>query len=140
VALLPVREGKNIQASALGGFVWAVPKGAKNIAGAFKVIEFMSMQPQMAIAWQGGRLPPSPNVVIDNPQFPAAYAVFKKQMEFARPRGPHPDWPQISAAIQTAIQEALTGRAKPAQALEKASKIIAPLLQKNPMGAGTAGS
>jgi len=140
VAPLPVREGKNIQASALGGFVWAVPKGAKNIAGAFKVIEFMSMQPQMAIAWQGGRLPPSPNVMIDNPQFPAAYGAFKKQMEFARPRGPHPDWPQISAAIQTAIQEALTGRAKPAQALDKASKTIAPMLQKNPLGAGAAGS
>ncbi len=140
VAPLPVREGKNIQASALGGFVWAIPKGAKNVAGAFKVIEFMSMQPQMAIAWQGGRLPPSPNVVIDNPQFPAAYAAFKKQMEFARPRGPHPDWPQISAAIQTAIQESLTGRAKPAQALAKAQKTVAPLLQKNPLGAGAAGS
>ena len=140
VAPLPVREGKNIQASALGGFVWAVPKGAKNVAGAFKVIEFMSLQPQMAMAWQGGRLPPSPNVVIDNPQFPAAYGAYKKQMEFARPRGPHPDWPQISAALQTAIQEALTGRAKPAQALDKASKTIAPLLQKNPLGTGTAGA
>lgn len=133
VATLPVRDGKNIQASALGGYVWGIPKGAKNKAGAFKVIEFMSMQPQMAQAWLGGRLPPSPNVVIDNPQFPAAYAAFKKQMEFARPRGPHPEWPAISAAVQTAIQEALTGRAKPAQALEKASKVIAPLLQKNPL-------
>jgi len=135
VAPMPVRDGKNIQASALGGFVWGIPMGAKNKAGAFKVIEFMSLQPQMAQAWLGGRLPPSPNVVIDNPQFPAAYAAFKKQMEFARPRGPHPEWPTISAAVQTAIQEALTGRAKPAQALEKASKVIAPLLQKNPLPA-----
>ena len=133
VAPLPVRDGKNIQASALGGYVWGIPKGAKNKAGAFKVIEFMSLQPQMAEAWLGGRLPPSPKVVIDNPQFPAAYAAFYKQMEFARPRGPHPDWPTISAALQTAIQEALTGRAKPAQALEKASKVIAPLLQKTPL-------
>lgn len=140
MAPLPVRDGKNIQASALGGFVWAIPKGARNVAGAFKVIEFMSEQTQMAMAWQGGRLPPSPNVTVANPQFPAAYAVFKKQMEFARPRGPHPEWPQISAALQTAIQESLTGRAKPAQALEKASKVITPLLQKNPLSAGTAGS
>ncbi len=56
-------------------------------------------------------------------------------MEFAKPRGPHPDWPSISAAVQTAIQEALTGRAKPAEALEKASKVITPLLQKNPLAA-----
>jgi multiple sugar transport system substrate-binding protein len=133
VAPLPVRDGKNIQASALGGYVWGIPKGAKNKEGAFKVIEFMLMPAQMAQVWLGGRLPPSPNVVIDNPQFPAAYAAFKTQMEFARPRGPHPDWPVISAAIQTAIQEALTGRAKPAQALEKASKVVGPLLQKTPL-------
>src|SRR5450432_3022647 len=48
VAPLPVRDGKNIQASALGGFVWGIPMGAKNKADAFKVIEFMSLQPQMA--------------------------------------------------------------------------------------------
>ena len=30
VAKLPVREGKNIEASALGGYVWGIPKGAKN--------------------------------------------------------------------------------------------------------------
>ena len=136
VAMLPVRDGKAIQASALGGYVWGIPKGAKNKAGAFKVIEFMSMPAQMAQSWLGGRLPPSPNVVIDNPQFPQAYEAFKKQMEFARPRGPHPEWPPISAAVQTAIQEALTGRAKPAQALDKASKVITPLLQKNPLPAG----
>jgi multiple sugar transport system substrate-binding protein len=133
VAPLPVRDGKNIQASALGGYVWGVPKGAKNVAGAFKVIEFMSQPPQQVQAWLGGRLPPVGNVTIENPQFPTAYATFKKQMEFARARGPHPEWPAISAALQTAIQEALTGRSTAAQALEKASKVIGPILQKNPL-------
>ncbi len=133
VAPLPVREGKNIQASALGGYVWGIPKGSKNRAEAFKVIEFMGLQPQMEMAWVGGRLAPGPNVVITNPQYPAAYATFKKQMEFVRPRGPHPEWPAISAAIQTAIQEALTGKSKPAEALDKAAKIIAPMLQKSPL-------
>ncbi|WP_293855300.1 ABC transporter substrate-binding protein [uncultured Alsobacter sp.] len=133
VAVLPVREGKNIEASALGGYVWGVPKGAKNPKLAFKVIEFMSEPEQMKQAWSGGRLPPVASIAIDNPSNPKAYEVFKRQMEFAKARGPHPAWPQISAAVQTAIQSALTGQATPAAALEKAQAVVKPLLDKNPI-------
>jgi len=133
VAPLPYDDDKKIEASALGGYVWAIPKGARNREGAFAVIEYMSQPEQMQLAWTGGRLPPVTSITINNPAMPAAYAVFKKQMEFARARGPHPEWPQISMAIQTAIQEALTGRATAAQALEKASKTIAPILQRAPL-------
>jgi multiple sugar transport system substrate-binding protein len=133
VALLPVREGRNIQASALGGYVWGVPKGANNPAGAFKVIEFMSQPAQMARSWNGGRMSPVRSFTMDNPAFPEAYTTFRQQMEFARPRGPHPKWPDISVAIQTAIQESLTGRATPEAALQKAAKVIDPILQHDPI-------
>ena len=133
VATLPVREAKNIEASALGGYVWGIPKGAKNRDLAFKVIEFMSEPDQMKQAWSGGRLPPVTTITVDNPSNPKAYEVFRKQMEVAKARGPHPAWPQISAAIQTAIQNALTSRASPAEALEKASAVVKPLLDKNPI-------
>jgi multiple sugar transport system substrate-binding protein len=133
VATLPYREGKNIEASALGGYVWAIPKGAENRELAFRVIEYMSEPAQMQRSWSGGRLPPVTTIAVDNPSSPEAYAVFTKQMEVAKPRGPHPQWPQISAAIQTAIQEALTGRSKPEQALTKASKTVGPILQKTPI-------
>lgn len=133
VAPLPVREGKNIEASALGGYVWGVPKGAKNRALAFRVIEFMSEPDQMKQAWSGGRLPPVSTIAIENPSNPKAYEVFRKQMEVAKARGPHPAWPQISAAIQTAIQSSLTGQANPADALGRASSVVKPLLEKNPI-------
>lgn len=133
VATLPHREGKDIEASALGGYVWGVPKGARNKAAAFKVIEFMSQPAQMELAWTGGRLAPIKDLAIEHPAFPEAYAAFRKQMEVARPRGPHPRWPDISAAMQTAIQEALTGRSTPAVALQKASRVISPILERTPM-------
>ncbi len=133
VATLPAREGRGIEASALGGYVWGIPKGARNKEAAFKVIEFMSEPAQMQQSWSGGRLAPVKDLAIDRPAFPEAYATFRKQMEVARPRGPHPRWPDISVAMQTAIQEALTGRSTPEVALQKASRVIGPILEKTPM-------
>ena len=133
VAKLPVREGKNIEASALGGFAWSIPKGAKHPDLAFKLIEFMSEPEQMKQSWSGGRLPPVMTLTIEESPNSKAFEVFRQQMEFARPRGPHPDWPQISSAIQTAYQAALTGRATPAEALAKAQATIKPLLDKRPV-------
>ncbi|WP_342363674.1 ABC transporter substrate-binding protein [Terrarubrum flagellatum] len=133
VATLPVREGKNIEASALGGYVWGIPKGAKQRALAFKLVEFMSEPEQMKRAWSGGRLPPVPSISVENPANPKAYEVFKTQMIVAKARGPHPAWPLISSAIQTAIQSSLTGQSTPAAALERAQAVIKPLLDKNPI-------
>ncbi len=133
VATLPVREGKNIEASALGGYVWGIPKGAKNVAGAFKLIEFMAQPAQQELAWSGGRLAPVRNMEMNAPDMPEAYAVFRRQMEVARARGPHPRWPDISAAVQTAIQEALTGRSSTEAALAKASRVIGPILDRTPI-------
>jgi multiple sugar transport system substrate-binding protein len=133
VATLPHREGKDIEASALGGYVWGVPKGARNKEAAFKVIEFMSEPAQMQQSWSGGRLAPVTTLQVESPDMPEAYATFRKQMEVARPRGPHPRWPDISAAMQTAIQEALTGRSPPDAALKKASLVINPILERTPI-------
>jgi multiple sugar transport system substrate-binding protein len=133
VATLPHREGKDIEASALGGYVWGVPKGARNRQAAFKVIEFMSEPAQMEQSWSGGRMAPVKSLQTEHPVMPEAYAVFRKQMEVARTRGPHPRWPDISAAMQTAIQEALTARSTPEVALQKASRVITPILDRTPI-------
>lgn len=132
VTTLPVRDGKNIEASAIGGFNWAIPKGAKNRDAAFRVIEFMSQPQQVQSAWPSGRMPAT-NITLSNPEWPQAYAVFTKQMQSARPLGPDPQWPDISRALQTAIQEALTGVATPQQALDKAALVVEPILQKTPL-------
>jgi multiple sugar transport system substrate-binding protein len=132
VTTLPVRDGKNIEASAIGGFNFAVPKGAKQRDAAFRVIEFMSQPQQVQTAWPSGRMPAT-NITVANPQWPQAYAVFTKQMQSARPLGPHPQWPEMSRALQAAIQESLTGVATPQAALQKAAGVIEPILQKTPL-------
>jgi multiple sugar transport system substrate-binding protein len=134
VATLPHRgDGHDLQASALGGYVWGISKGATHRDAAFRVIEFMSEPAQMQQSWSGGRLAPVKTLTIEHPTLPQAYSTFTEQMQFAKPRGPHPQWPDISAALQTAIQEALIGRSTPELALQKASRVITPILDRTPM-------
>jgi multiple sugar transport system substrate-binding protein len=56
--------------------------------------------------------------------------VFLKQMESAEARGPLPNWSDVSAFIQEAIQEALSGQKTPEQAMKDAAAQIDPLLPK----------
>jgi multiple sugar transport system substrate-binding protein len=133
LTLLPVKDDKNINASALGGYIFVSPKGAKQVDGAFGFIEFMSDPKFLNEGWKTGRLAPRTDVTVQNPQWPQAYAIYREQMQSARPRGPHPQWPEISRAIQTAMQEAIIG-GKPADvALKEAAKKIQPILAKTPL-------
>jgi multiple sugar transport system substrate-binding protein len=134
VALLPVKDDRNIHASSLGGFHFAIPKGAKEADGAFKVIEAMSDPALFREGWNfGGLLAPRNDIEIADPAWPKAYAVFREQMKTAIQRGPHPQWAQLSRPIQTAIQEALTGAKPAAQALQEAAAKIQPVLAKTPL-------
>jgi multiple sugar transport system substrate-binding protein len=133
LSLLPVKDGKDIHASSLGGYDWVIPKDAQNPDGAFAFIEFMAQPKIVSEGWNTGRLPPRTDIVIDNPQWPQAYAIYHEQLETARPRGPHPQWPDISRPMQTAIQEAITGRQSPSDALKDAAKKIQPILDKTPL-------
>jgi len=132
VTTLPVKEGKNIAASSLGGFHFAIPKGAKEIDGAFKAIEFMSRPTFFQEGWKSGLMAPRADSEVKDPLWPKAYAVFREQVKFAIQRGPHPDWPEISRPIQVAIQESLTGAKPPAQAMKDAAAKVNPILAKTP--------
>ncbi len=134
VAVLPVKADKNIHASSLGGYDFVIPKGAKDVDGAFKFIEFMSQASILNNGWKTGRIAPRSDIVIKNPEWPKAYAVFRKQLETARARGPHPEWPTISRAIQIAMQQALTGQEPAGKALKEAAAKIEPILAKTPLG------
>jgi multiple sugar transport system substrate-binding protein len=133
MALLPVKDGKNIRASSLGGYDWVVPKDATNAAGAFAFIEYMADPKIVSEGWNTGRLPPRSDIVIAQPQWPQAYAIYHQQLETARARGPHPQWPDLSRAMQIAIQEAVTGKRPAADALADAAKKIQPILAKTPL-------
>jgi multiple sugar transport system substrate-binding protein len=133
LALLPVKDDKNIKASALGGYDWVVPKGAKTVDGAFKFIEFMSNPKILNEGWNTGRLAPRTDVTVQDPKWPQAYSTYREQLQSARARGPHPQWPEISRAVQTAMQEALTGAKEPDAALADAAKKIQPILARTPL-------
>lgn len=79
----------------------------------------------------GGRTPSRIDVATESSYWAKdpAYSVFLKQLEFARPRGPHPRWPEISNAIQIAIQEALTGQLTAKAALAAAAKKVNAILK-----------
>lgn len=133
LALLPVKAGKDIAASALGGYDWVVPKGAKQVDGAFRFIEFMSDPKILNEGWKTGRLAPRTDVTVAEPLWPQAYGIYRKQLESARARGPHPQWPEISRAIQIAMQEAVTGTKPAGAALADAARKIKPILAKTPL-------
>ncbi len=123
----------NIQASSLGGYDWAIPTDATDPDGAFRFIEFMADPTIVSEGWKTGRLPPRTDIVIENPQWPQAYAMYHEQLATARARGPHPQWPELSRAMQTAEQEAITGRRSVPDALADAAKKIQPILAKTPL-------
>jgi multiple sugar transport system substrate-binding protein len=134
VAVLPVKDGKNIKASSLGGFHFAIPKGAKEVDGAFQVIEAMSDPALFREGWNtSGLLAPRGDIEVADPAWPQAYAVFREQMKTAIQRGPHPQWSQLSRPIQIAIQEALTGTKPAAEALKGAAEKIKPILARTPL-------
>ena len=56
--------------------------------------------------------------------------MFAEQIKYARVRGPEPQWPKISKAIQTAIQDSLTGQTDPTTALKTAAATISTVLGK----------
>lgn len=122
VAMLPTMTLGSPHVSALGGGDNVILAQSKHPKEAFALLEFLvSRMPDVWNDW--GFLPVEP-VKIDKPHWPAAYAVFVDALKTARMRGPDPHWAEISQAIQTAIQAALTHQATPAQALAVAQHTV----------------
>jgi multiple sugar transport system substrate-binding protein len=134
VAPLPVRgTGEPIRASGLGGWNWAIPQGSRNVDTAWRVIEHMSQAEIMTNSWTSGRLAPRRDVTVASPAYPQAFAAYSQQMQFARARGPHPRWPDLSRPVQQAIQQALSGQATAEAALRQAAGAIRPILAQVPL-------
>lgn len=78
-----------------------------------------------------GYLPPrkdsadSTNTWKDDPKL----SVYLQSLSYARARGPHPQWPQISSDIQFAVQDVISGSKTADQALKAAAKDISSIKQ-----------
>ncbi|MDQ0563739.1 multiple sugar transport system substrate-binding protein [Rhizobium mesoamericanum] len=130
VTLMPVPKDGVEPSSAMGDFNWAVFASTKHPAEAFKAIEYFASQDDKMFK-NYGQLPARSDITIPptgNEKKDAALKVFLEQLKYAKPRGPHPQWPKISKAIQDAIQSALTGQATPQAALDQAAATIKGIL------------
>src|SRR6476659_8663755 len=52
------------------------------------------------------------------------YGIFAKQLQTARPRLPHPEYPKIETILSTEVQKAFTGDTTVQAALDSAAKQI----------------
>lgn len=128
VALLPTMTTGSPHVSALGEGDNVILANSKHPKEAFEFLEFLNTQlPNVWNDW--GFLPPA-KVTVTNPKWPADYAVFLDALQTARVRGPSPQWAQISQAIQTAIQSALTHQATAQQALDTAQSAVADVVSQ----------
>ncbi|WP_163263840.1 ABC transporter substrate-binding protein [Chelativorans alearense] len=121
-ALLPVPEEGATRASALGEGDNVILASTDNPDEAFMFVEFLYAQ--MPRVWNEFGYLPASDVEVTDPNNAEIYAVFEESMKYARNRGPHPEWPRISQAIQQAIQSTLTGQAEAEAALETAQQKI----------------
>lgn len=126
VGLLPVPEEGAPRSSAMGDFNWAIFATTEHPDEAFQAIEYFVSQDDRLVP-EFGLVPARSDLEIPETGESlkdAALEVFMEQLQYARPRGPHPEWPKISKAIQDAIQAALTGQMSAQQALDRAQSQI----------------
>ena len=126
VALLPTVTEGGERASALGGFDWGILSSTKHPDEAFRLLEYFDSQAYRLFP-EFGFIPPRNDITLSPTgveKKDAAIKVFLDQLQYAQPRGPHPDWPKISKAIYTAMQAALTGQMSAKDALDQAQATI----------------
>lgn len=126
VTLLPTFEEGGERSSALGGFDLGIMSTTEHPAEAFRALEYFASQDHRMFP-EFGYLPARSDIELPasgDAAKDAALAVFQEQLQYARPRGPHPEWQRISKAIYDAMQAALTGQAEPAAALAQAQATI----------------
>jgi multiple sugar transport system substrate-binding protein len=122
VAILPTETAEGRHASALGEGDNVILASTKHPKEAFAFVEYL--YEQMPRVWnEFGFLPAYP-VDAKDAKWPKHYAVFVESMNYARVRGPHPEWQKISKAIQTAIQSTLTHQMEAEAALATAQTAI----------------
>lgn len=127
-AILPVNPKYNIRASALGGFNMSIPAKSAHADAAFRFIE--AVEKKQSRLWnEAGYLSPRKDVVTENPKDPKAYDTLIEQLQYAKPRGPHPEWNKVSKALTQMFQDVLIGKSTPEKAVERAEKSINKAIQ-----------
>jgi len=127
VAVLPQESQA---ASILGGENAALIAGGSNIDAAWDLLLWRQTdEPLKSYLLQAGKLPSKADLAQDEAWTgDPVINVFIEQLKVAKPRAYGDQYPDISAAIQDAIQAAVSGESPVEDALAKAQGIITPLL------------
>ncbi|MFD2649655.1 ABC transporter substrate-binding protein [Devosia albogilva] len=131
VALLPTITEGGERSSALGGFNWGIMANTQHPDEAFRLLEYYVSQEHRLFP-EFGNLPARDDIelpVTGIEKKDAALKVFQEQLQYAQPRGPHPEWQKISKAIYDAMQQALTGQMASMDALNQAQATIDGIMQ-----------
>jgi multiple sugar transport system substrate-binding protein len=132
VALLPTITEGGERSSALGGFNWGIMANTRHPDEAFRLLEYYVSQEDRLFP-EFGNLPARGDIelpVTGIEKKDAALKVFQEQLQYAQPRGPHPEWQKISKAIYDAEQQALTGQMSAMDALNQAQATIDTIFNK----------
>jgi multiple sugar transport system substrate-binding protein len=127
VSVLPQQKQA---ASILGGENYSITIATENVDVAWDILTW-TQEPDNLKTYLGeaGKLPSRADLAEDE-QWTGdpVLAVFIEQLKVAKPRAYGEHYPEISAAIQEAIQAAVSGQSDVASALAKAEQTITPLL------------
>ena len=132
VTLLPTFEAGGTRSSALGGFDLGIMSTTQHPEEAFRALEYFAEQDKRMFQ-EFGNLPARTDITLPATGIAAkdaALVVFQDQLQYAQPRGPHPEWQKISKAIYDAEQAALTGQMTPDEALTNAQATIDQILKQ----------
>ena len=117
-------------ASILGGENYSITTASKNVDAAWEFLTW-SQEPENLKTYlsEAGKLPSRADLA-DDPIWTGdpVLAVFIEQLKVAKPRAYGEHYPEISNAIQEAMQAAVSGQTDVTSALAKAQETITPLL------------
>ena len=132
--LLPVGEaGQTI--STIGGENIGVCAGCVDRSECVAFIEWLcSRDNETAWALGAGKLPTRDDCEVQYPYEQAGFEVFREEMRYARARGPHAAWPNISEAIVRACQSVFIDDVPAAEALAEAAEAIDAIAGDRPEG------
>ena len=121
VTTIPAADGKET-ATMLGGENIVIINNSDCVDECWDFLTwFLSRENNIEFCKQVNRLSPRSDVTGEDVfGDDEVMALFAEQLKTAVPRGPHAKWPEISSAIVTAEQEALSGVKTPEQALNDA--------------------
>jgi multiple sugar transport system substrate-binding protein len=117
-------------ASVLGGENFAIIEN-ENIDASLKFVKFITSKDEVksyidGFGYIAARKDVAETQFTDDP----VMKKFAEQMKYAKPRGPHPSWPEISDAISLAFNQVITESSTPQQAAEEAQSKIDAIVKK----------